>query len=129
MIRSVIFCARMSPLYAGRGGSERSIVKVRLTRKLANRINGVDLTGRELGDVFQPSRHEATLLIAEGWAVPHAEDPGSRRQVAAASSTTPTPVAPKDDTNLKSRSLNGLVAAALENQKPHRSKKQRGPRQ
>jgi hypothetical protein len=48
-------------------------VKVRLTRKLADRINGVDVTGRAVGDVFQLSRHDAEVLMAEGWATLYSE--------------------------------------------------------
>jgi CheY-like chemotaxis protein len=46
-------------------------VKVRLTRKLADRINGVDVTGRAVGEVLQLSRRDAEILMAEGWATPH----------------------------------------------------------
>jgi hypothetical protein len=44
-------------------------VDLRLTRKLADVIDGVDLTGRAVGDVFKLPASEARLLIAEGWAV------------------------------------------------------------
>ena len=43
-----------------------------LTRKLADAIDGIDLGGREVGDRLALSRHDASLLIAEGWAVPTA---------------------------------------------------------
>src|SRR5687768_17661137 len=42
---------------------------VRLTRKLADRIDGVDLTSHSVGDVFEVAPHAARLLITEGWAV------------------------------------------------------------
>jgi len=45
-------------------------VRLRLTRKLANLINGIDLTGLEPGDEFDLPSREALLLLAEGWAVP-----------------------------------------------------------
>lgn len=45
-------------------------VRVRLTRKLANVINGIDLTGLEPGDEFELPRREALVLLAEGRAVP-----------------------------------------------------------
>jgi hypothetical protein len=45
-------------------------VQVRLTRKLAEEIDGVDLSGREVGDVFPLPEPEARLLVAEQWAVP-----------------------------------------------------------
>jgi len=42
---------------------------VRLTRKLAERVDGVDLSRSHEGDVLDLSRHDAQLLMAEGWAV------------------------------------------------------------
>jgi len=42
---------------------------IRLTRKLAERVDGVDLSRSREGDVLDLSRHEAHLLVAEGWAV------------------------------------------------------------
>jgi hypothetical protein len=60
------------------------MVMVRLTRKLAERLDGVDLSSRSVGDVFEMAPREARLLIEEGWAVPYergtpAFDTGSRR--------------------------------------------------
>jgi hypothetical protein len=43
--------------------------EVRLTRRLADVIDGVDLTGRAVGDIVKLPASEARLLIAEGWAV------------------------------------------------------------
>jgi hypothetical protein len=43
---------------------------VRLTRRLATYIDGVNLSAHRVGDVFEVTRHEAELLIAEEWAVP-----------------------------------------------------------
>jgi hypothetical protein len=45
-------------------------IRVRLIRKLAERIDGVDLSHREAGQTFEVSTSDARLLIAEGWAVP-----------------------------------------------------------
>ena len=45
-------------------------MKVRLLRKHANRIDGVDLFAREVGDVFEVSEPDGRLLLAEEWAVP-----------------------------------------------------------
>jgi hypothetical protein len=42
---------------------------VRLTRKLAERINGIDLCNRAVGDVMELPDREALALVAEGWAV------------------------------------------------------------
>ena len=44
------------------------IVVVRLTRKLAPMIDGVDLSLLSVGDTAAFSAHDAMLLIAEGWA-------------------------------------------------------------
>jgi hypothetical protein len=41
---------------------------VRLTQKLADSIDGIDLSGRAVGDAIEVSPREASLLIAEGWA-------------------------------------------------------------
>jgi hypothetical protein len=42
---------------------------VRLTRRLADCIDGVNLSAHRVGDVFEVTRHEAELLVAEAWAV------------------------------------------------------------
>jgi hypothetical protein len=44
-------------------------MQIRLTRKLADCLDGVDLSHYSVGDVLDLPRHEAHLLIAEGWAV------------------------------------------------------------
>lgn len=44
---------------------------VKLTRKLAEHIDGVDLSRHEVGDIFDIPVIDAHLLIAEGWAEPH----------------------------------------------------------
>jgi hypothetical protein len=41
---------------------------VRLTRKLADMIDGVDLSAYRVGQNLHLSATEARLLIAEGWA-------------------------------------------------------------
>jgi hypothetical protein len=43
---------------------------VRLTRKLANCLDGIDVSAYQNGDVVDVTRQEAELLIAEGWASP-----------------------------------------------------------
>ena len=45
-------------------------MQVRLTRKLADCLDGVDVSSYNSGDVLEVTRREAELLIAEGWAVP-----------------------------------------------------------
>jgi hypothetical protein len=46
------------------------LVRLRITRKFANVIDGIDLSHVEAGDDIRLSRRNASLLIAEGWAVP-----------------------------------------------------------
>ena len=53
-------------------------MKIQLTRKLADSIDGVDLSRGEVGEVINVKRHDAQLLIAEGWGVP-ADSVGDRR--------------------------------------------------
>jgi hypothetical protein len=43
---------------------------VRLTRKYAEEIDGIDLSGHEAGDFISLSSDEARLIIAEGWGHP-----------------------------------------------------------
>ena len=43
-------------------------MQVRLTRKLAQCIDGVDLTGHQVGEILNLPVHDAHLLIAEDWA-------------------------------------------------------------
>jgi hypothetical protein len=43
-------------------------MRVRLIRKLAERIDGIDLRTYEPGDTLEVTRSDARLLIAEGWA-------------------------------------------------------------
>ena len=43
-------------------------MRIRLTRKLAECLNGIDLSRHTVGDVLTVPRREAELLIAEGWA-------------------------------------------------------------
>ena len=45
-------------------------MRVRLTKKHAERIDGVDLVGRRVGDVLDLPSPDATLLVAERWAMP-----------------------------------------------------------
>ena len=45
-------------------------MQVRLTKKLAEVIDGVDLSDRRVGDVVDLPRHDAEILLAEGWASP-----------------------------------------------------------
>ena len=44
------------------------MLRVRLTRKYADMIDGVDLTEAHVGDQLELPQHDAEVLIAEGWA-------------------------------------------------------------
>jgi hypothetical protein len=44
-------------------------MRIRLTRKLADAIDGVAISDYAVGDVIDLDAHEARLLIAEDWAV------------------------------------------------------------
>jgi hypothetical protein len=44
-------------------------MRIRLVRKLADAIDGVDISEYVVGDVIDLNSDEARLLIAEGWAV------------------------------------------------------------
>ena len=44
------------------------MLRVRLIRKLASVINGVDLTPYRVGDVIELPQKIAEMLILEGWA-------------------------------------------------------------
>ena len=44
-------------------------MKVRLTRKLAPFVDGIDLSSHEVGDVFDLPPEQARLVIAENWAI------------------------------------------------------------
>ena len=45
-----------------------SDMKVRLTKKLAEMLDGIDLSGRRVGDVIDLRDSEARLIVAEQWA-------------------------------------------------------------
>jgi hypothetical protein len=45
-------------------------MKVRLTKKLAERLDGIDVSDRREGDVFDTSAHDAAMLVEERWAIP-----------------------------------------------------------
>jgi len=57
-------------------------VQVRLTKKLAEAIDGIDLSDRRVGDVVDLSKHDAEMLLAEGWASPVEPAFGARTRLA-----------------------------------------------
>lgn len=52
-----------------------ALTQVRLTRKFAEVIDGVDLSQNQVGDRLELSDRDAQVLIAEGWAAPEAPSP------------------------------------------------------
>jgi hypothetical protein len=76
-----------------RQASAVEVAPVRLTRKYADSIDGIDLSERQVGDRLPLPSRDARMLIAEGWAEPVASqeqrtpsarvdspDPGPRRR-------------------------------------------------
>ena len=45
-------------------------MRVVLTRKLAECVDGVELSGWRVGEVLELPDQEASLLLAERWAIP-----------------------------------------------------------
>jgi len=56
-------------------------VRVQLTRKLADYLDGVNLSGHREGDILDLPRREADLLVREGWAVAVAPFTGGGRDI------------------------------------------------
>jgi hypothetical protein len=54
-----------------------SLVRIKLTRKLSNALNDVDLRPFTVGDVIDLEWSAAEMLVAEGWAEP-VRNPGVR---------------------------------------------------
>ena len=59
-------------------------MRVRLTRKFADQLDGVDLRAHNVGDVLDLPAREARLLLAEEWAEPARHLREARREPAAA---------------------------------------------
>jgi len=45
-------------------------MRIKLVRKFANAINGIDLARVSVGDIVELKNAQAILLIREGWAEP-----------------------------------------------------------
>jgi hypothetical protein len=60
-------------------------MRVRLTRRLAERIDDIDLSRHRVGDLIDLSPRDAAMLIAEGWAVPSAPRTRPRASLTAVS--------------------------------------------
>jgi hypothetical protein len=50
-----------------------SLLRVQLTHKLANRLDGIDVSQFRVSDIIELPDAHAALLIAEGWAKPVVE--------------------------------------------------------
>jgi len=85
---------------------------IRLTRKLAECVDGVDLSRSREGDVLDLSRHDANLLVAEGWAV--SCEPPARPQPEARAADAP-PERAESAARLTTEQL-GRVRAQIERQ-------------
>jgi hypothetical protein len=46
------------------------MVRIRLTRKLALVLNGIDVSHLNVGDVMELPPASAKMMVAEGWAAP-----------------------------------------------------------
>jgi hypothetical protein len=57
-------------------------VRVRLTRKFAPEIDGVDLSHNDVGEIVDLPAPKARILIAEGWAIAERRRTGPLRVVA-----------------------------------------------
>ena len=68
---------RPSASHSSADAATRRVTAVRLTRKYADMIDGVDLTEANVGDELNLTPREADVLVAEGWAE---RAPTSRRR-------------------------------------------------
>ena len=48
------------------------VLRIRLIKKLAAALNGVDISALRVGDVIELPESTARMMIAEGWAEPEA---------------------------------------------------------
>jgi hypothetical protein len=60
-------------------------MKVRLTKRLADEIDGIALHGHKPGDILNLPDRDARMLVAEEWAIPErrehlGEPPGPERR-------------------------------------------------
>ena len=49
-------------------------VRIKLIRKLADKIDGVDVSRYSVGDTLQVPADQARLLVAERWAIADSDD-------------------------------------------------------
>lgn len=72
-------------------------MRLRLLRKLASQIDGVDLSEYGVGDAIDVADRKARLLLAEGWAIAERRADGPSRVLAFRRATDPHPPRDKDD--------------------------------
>jgi hypothetical protein len=68
---------------------------VRLTRKHAECIDGIDLSSHRVGQILDLPDREAALLIAEGWAKPASAEFTSRAATSDVASAGAPEVSPR----------------------------------
>jgi hypothetical protein len=78
-------------------------MRVVLLKKLAQMIDGVDLSLHTIGDVLDLPTHDAHLIVAENWAIPD-------RRLCIRSATGVTNVGSSDTQALKNTALSEPVA-------------------
>jgi hypothetical protein len=71
-------------------------MRIRLVRKLASAIDGVDISDYAVGDVIDLPAGEARLLLAEGWARREIRRSSHRAPIAEAADSTRVVVERKD---------------------------------
>ena len=87
-----------SSIAAGILGTPCFDMRVVLIRKLANRLDGVDVSDRQVGDVLDLPADDARTLVAERWAISdrrrdHIRALGPQRRRAADAEASPAPSA------------------------------------
>jgi hypothetical protein len=71
--------------------SASAFMRVKLVRKFANAINGIDLSRVGVGDVLELSAHQAAILIGEGWGEAAPDVPGELVDVESSRADAPQP--------------------------------------
>src|SRR5262245_58223736 len=103
-------------------------MRLRLVRKLADTIDGVDISTYAVGDVIDVDRDEARLLIAEKWAVAAGTAASAARSppflptdgASRGSGLGSTERARRDGRTWEGGASNGSRVAPRRSQRPHR---------
>lgn len=72
-------------------------MRVRLIRKLASEINGVDLSTCDVGSVVDLPEPKGQILVAEEWAIPERRTGGPGEIIAFRRQTDPGHTRDRDD--------------------------------